>query len=298
MSNLPDLEALAVFARVAELRSFSAAALELQLSKATVSKAVARLEVRIGSRLLNRSSHRLALTDAGRRLQERALRMLAEAEAAEAECLAEAAAPRGLVRLAAPLSFGLLEVAPLLGTFLKRHPEVSLDLNLSDALVDLIGEGFDAALRIGVLKDSALIARRLRQIPMRVVGAPAYLGSRAAPGHPSELSDHPFLAYAYSGSGLTFEGPDGEIVRVRPGPGRLRATNGDALVHAVRAGVGLALLPEFIVAKGLAAGDLVALLPAWTAPAAALHLVTPPGGPRPPRVAALLAFLVETLHRD
>jgi len=289
---LPDLEGLAIFAKVAELRSFSAASAELGLSKPTVSKAVGRLEARLGTRLFNRTSRRLALTDAGRMLLERASRMLSEAEAAESEARAQSAVPRGRVRLAVPMSFGLQEVAPALPDFFARYPDISVDLHLSDATVDLIGEGFDLALRIAALADSSLLARRLCAVPRVVVAAPSYLTAHGTPKHPRDLTAHACLGYAYlpAADVWRFKNRAGEEIAVRTS-GPMRANNADALMPALLAGYGLAVQPTFLVRDALAQGRLAAVLTEWSPPEIALHLVMPPGGPRPARVEALAEFL-------
>src|ERR1700731_4578867 len=179
MARLPDLEGLAIFAKVAECRSFADAAVELRLSKATVSKAVSRIESRLGTRLIIRTARRFELTDAGRELAVRAAHILAEGEAAEDAAVAQATVLRGLVRLGVPMSFGVLHVAPQLPEFLAIFPEVSIDLHLSDAMVDIIGEGFDAAIRTAVLPGS--FARRLCEIPRYLVGSPDYLNKNGRP---------------------------------------------------------------------------------------------------------------------
>jgi DNA-binding transcriptional LysR family regulator len=298
MSKLPDLEGLAIFAKVAEARSFAAAASELSLSKATVSKAVSRVEQRLGGRLFNRTSRRLALTDLGQQLAQRASALLAEAEAVEAEAMDQSASPRGLIRLAAPMSFGLRMVAPILPDFLALYPEISVDLHLSDERIDLIGEGFDVALRIGALPDSSLRARQLCPVSRLVVGAPAYFERRGRPTHPAHLADHACLGYAYLATPdvWRFRNADGEEASVRPS-GPLRANNADAMMPALLAGLGIAVQPDFIVADALADGTLESVMPGWSMPGSALHLVTPPGGPRQARVEALIAYLAKALAK-
>jgi DNA-binding transcriptional LysR family regulator len=293
MAKLPDFEALAIFAKVVELRSFAAAASELALSKATVSKAVSRLEERLGARLFNRTSRRLALTDAGQRLAARAARLLADGEEAENETLAQSTAPRGLVRLAVPMSFGVKAVAPLLPEFLSQYPDVSIDLHLSDATVDLIGEGFDAGLRIARLPDSSLIARRLCGMPRYTVAAPSYLKRHGRPTHPMHLAEHKCFGYAYLSSNVWhYTNAAGEQASVRPA-GQLRVNNGEAVMPALIAGLGIADLPDFIVGEAIASGEVEVILKGWKQPEGAVHLVTPPGGPRPARVEVLAEFLTK-----
>src|ERR1700731_3021498 len=279
MSRLPDLEGLAIFARVAESHSFARAAAELKLSKATVSKAVSRIEARLRTRLINRTSRRFALTDAGRQLAVRAAHILAEGEAAEDAAVAQATIPRGLVRLAVPMSFGLLHVAPLLPEFLAIFPEVSIDLHLSDAMVDIIGEGFDAAIRIAVLPGSTLVARRVCEMPRYLVGSPSYLNKYGRPKHPLHLAQHRCLTHTVTTEVWHFT-KGAKSASVQPS-GPLRVNNGDAMMPALIAGTGLGILPEFILREALAADRLERLLPDWSLPSGAAYWIRPPGGPRP-----------------
>lgn len=299
MARLPDFEAMAIFAKVVELRSFASAAQELALSKATVSKAVSRLEERLGTRLFNRTSRRLALTDAGQRLSERAIRLLVDGEEAETEALAQSVVPRGLVRFAVPMTFGVKKIAQLLPAFLEQYPEVAIDLHLSDATVDLIGEGFDLAIRIAQLPDSSLIARRLGAIPRYTVAAPSYLKRHGRPTHPMHLAEHRCFGYAYLATAGVwhYTNAAGEQASVRPA-GQLRVNNGEAVLPAVIAGLGIADLPDFIIGEALAKGEVEIILKGWKQQEGAMHLLMPPGGPRPARVEVLADFLVKQLAKE
>lgn len=293
MPRLPDLEAWVLFAKVAQTSSFTRAADELGLSKATVSKAITRLEARIGTSLLNRTSRSLSLTEAGRHMATSAARILAEGETLEAEAMAQAVAPHGLVRLTAPMSFGLAHVAPILPELFRTYPDVSIDLHLADEVVDLVAGGFDIALRIAALPDSSLRARRICQIRRLLVGAPAYFERRGRPLHPDDLVHHACLGYAYlpTQDRWRFIHAAGEDVSVTP-RSQLRANNADALQPMLLAGMGLAVQPEFLISEDLAAGRLEIAMSDWSMPPIALNIVTPPGNFRPAGVTAVIEFLL------
>lgn len=296
MSLLPDFEGLAMFAKVAEERSFAAAARALGVSVATVSRGVARLEERLGARLLNRTSRQLALTEFGRTIADSALKIYREAEQAEGAAREMSARPRGLVRLAVPMSFGLRWVAPLMPAFFRDYPDVKIDLHLSDATVDLVGQGFDCALRIAVLPDSSLVARKLCPVAQIVVAAPAYLAARGTPRHPAELANHPCLGYAYRARSdvWRFTNAAGDEVVIKP-EGPLRVTNSDALLPTVLAGLAIAEFPEFIAADHIRAGELVPILEDWNLARGGLYFVTPSARTRPAKVEALADFFVRHL---
>ncbi len=295
MSRLPDFEALAMFARVAEEGSYAAAARTLGISVATVSRAVSRLEDRLGGRLFNRNSRRLALTEFGQSLAERAGQMFAEAERIEADGLETARRPRGTVKLAVPMSFGVRWVALLLPDFLELYPEVSIDLHLGDNQVDLIGDGIDAALRIAVLENSSLVVKQLAPVRRYIVAAPSYLVQHGRPDHPGELDVHHCLGYTLARRDVwQFTNAAGDEATITP-DGRLRATNVEALIPTVLAGAAVAELPEFIAADLIRSGQVEALLPGWIMAAGGLYFTTPTARARSARVEALSGFLAERL---
>ena len=276
-----------VFTRVAALGSFSAAGRALGLSQTGVTKHVAALEARLGTRLLHRTTRRLTLTEAGRTYLDACERILAEIAEAEAAVGAEGVEAHGTLRLNVPLSFGVREIAPALSDFSAAHPALTIELGLNDRRVDLIEEGWDLAVRIGALADSGLIARRLASCRLVACGAPGYFERHGRPRRPEDLKHHNCLGYTLSdASGWRF----GE--QAYPVSGTLRAPNGAALTAAAVAGLGLIYQPTFLVAQALRAGTLVALDLGAPCPVLPIHALMPPGR-RPAKTRAFVDFLAD-----
>lgn len=286
-----------MFAKVAEEGSFAAASRVMGVSVPTVSRAVARLEERLGGRLFNRTSRQLALTEFGASMAAKAGEIYRQAEEVESQAQDLSVQPRGQVRLAVPMSFGLRWVTPLMPQLMRQYPELSIDLHLSDASVDLIAEGFDAALRIAVLPDSSLVARRICAVTQYLVASPGYLEEHGHPTHPRDLATRRCLSYAYRSRSQVWRftrDDDGTEEDVVPN-GPLRVTNADALLPALLEGLAIAELPEFIAGEYLADGRLIALLPDWHMMRGGLYFVTPSARTRPVKIRALSDFFVKHL---
>ncbi|HYC05062.1 MAG TPA: LysR family transcriptional regulator [Azospirillaceae bacterium] len=293
------LEEMCLFARVAETRSFTAAAQKLGLSKSVASRRVAELEGRLGARLLNRTTRHISLTEAGEAFYKRCIRILADVEEAERAATDLHGAPRGLLKVAAPMSFGMLHLAKAVADFLETYPEIELAMELNDRFVDLVEEGYDVAVRIGRLKDSSLVARRLCPARRVVCASPGYLKRRGVPKVPEELAQHDCLVYTNNPQ------PDLWTFPTTPGPTapggsemrgvrvstRLSANNGDVLRAAAVAGQGIVVLPTFIVGEDLAAGRLEPVLLDWTVSDQGVHCVYPPGRNLSPKVRVFVDFL-------
>ncbi|ACO80887.1 transcription regulator pirR [Azotobacter vinelandii CA] len=291
-----QLEDMRLFVAVVDGGSFTAAAEALGLSKQFVSRRLMGLEARLGARLLNRSTRRLAVTPLGALYCERARRILDDVAEAEQAILQQRATPRGTLRLSAPMSFGTLHLGRLLPGFLERYPEVAVELELSDRRVDLLEEGYDMAVRIGELADSTLIARALAPLRMVTCASPAYLQRRGAPQTPEALREHDCLLYGHGKLVVWTYWRDGrpERVEVR---GRYRVNNGELVRDAALAGLGLAWLPTFIVGPELTAGTLLPVLEAFQGPPAKVYAVYPQHRQTSALIRAFTDYLYEALNR-
>ena len=292
---MPDrLTGLEVFAKVAAAGSLSAAGRAIGLSQTMVTKHLAALETRLGAKLFHRTTRRLSLTDAGRGYLESCERILAEIEAAEAAVAADRLEPRGLLRLNVPLVFGVRQIAPRLAEFARLHPHVTVELGLNDRQVDLAEEGWDLAIRIGNLRDSSLVARRLAPCRMALCASPAYLAAHGTPCTVADLAQHNCLGYtlAQAGADRWMMGRRSEINV--PISGNLRANNGDALLAAAIAGQGIIQQPTFILADAVRSGDLVRItLDHPPTEQLAVHAIYLPDRHPPAKVRAFIDFIAE-----
>jgi DNA-binding transcriptional LysR family regulator len=290
----PSLDLYVIFARVAETGGFSQAARGLGLSKATVSKAIAELERALGVQLIARTTRRLALTEPGERVLRRAQRIAEEAEGALEDATEARTAPRGRLKIAAPLTFSEMYLAPILPEFLKAYPDIELELSLDDRTIDLIGGGFDAALRIGDMPDSSLAARTLAPVRLHVIASPAYWAARGKPARPEELAMHACIRYANlpTAGVWRFQGPDGGAI-LAPVSGPLCVNSGTVEIAALCAGVGAARLPDFMIWRDVAAGRLETALESFAPPPLHLHLLSPHGRSPPRRLKVFSDLLVD-----
>ena len=275
MDRFADIEALVA---VVESGSFSAAADRLGIAKSALSRRISLLEKRLDARLLNRTTRQLSLTDAGRAFYDRAVRLLHDLEEAEQEVASEHATLGGKLKVAAPLSFGLMHLKPIVNAFLHDHEGVRIELDLNDRQIDLVEEGIDMAIRIGRLADSTLIARRLNDISRVTVASPDYLQAHGTPGHPHDLVLHSGLRYTNISrrDAWTFINSADERINVNV-PERFRTNNGLMLADVAKAGLGIATLPTYEVYQSIEAGRLVPLLTDWRYADLGLYLVYPPG---------------------
>ena len=288
-----DLNSMAVFARVVEAQGFSSAARRLGLSKSAVSKHIAQLEDRIGARLLHRTTRRLRLTDVGAAFYERCARILAEAEEAELAVSHMSTAPRGTLRVSAPVSFGGRFLAKPMAEFARAYPELRVELVANDRVVDLVDEGYDVAIRIGRLADSSLIAKRLCPMPGYIVASPAYLAEHGTPEVPADLTKHNCALYSLATAGDVYPFRDGEREGVVKIDGTIRANNGDVLMECVRQGVCLAFMPAFLCGCDLREGRLVEVLKDYRSASGAVHAVYPHNRHLSAKVRVFVDFLVD-----
>jgi DNA-binding transcriptional LysR family regulator len=283
-----DLEDVHTFLEVADAGGVSPAARRLGLSKSIVSRRLARLEEALGVQLLSRTTRGAALTEGGATFREHAARIAVELETAQ-EAISPAGDLRGLLRIAAPLSFGPMHLAPLFAELARRHPMLRVHVAYSDRFVDLVGEGFNAAVRMGYLPDSSLVARRICVIHGKFVASPSYIAAHGAPQTPDDLLGHEALMQGTETWRLVDRG---KTILLHP-RGRFKADNGEALLAAALAGLGVAALPDLMIEPHLASGALTAVLSDYPPPEAGLYVVRPAGDFTPRKVRVLTEILLE-----
>ena len=287
-----------VFAAVVDAGSFVNASEALDLSKAAVSRIVADLETRLGVRLLHRTTRRQSLTAEGERFHARSKELLAAVDEAEAEVTERSGRAVGLLKVSAPVSFGLLHLAPLWADFMRQHPELELEVNLSDRIVDVVDEGIDLAVRIARLRNSTLVSRQLSSTRLVLCASKRYLRKRGMPQHLEDLAQHDVLAYSLLAMGDTWEfaGPDGPMsVRVKP---RLRTNSGDTCRAVALRHEGIILQPTFMVHEDLQSGALVEVLPRYRSVELGIYAVYPTRKHLLPKVRLLIDYLSGALAKQ
>jgi DNA-binding transcriptional LysR family regulator len=283
-----EIEDIQAFVAVADAGGLTPAAHRLGVSKSVVSRRLARLEKSLGATLLTRTTRGASLTEAGATFREHATRIAGEADAAR-DAISPDGTVRGRLRVSAPLSFSATHFAPVLAELATRYPELEIQASFSDRTVDLAAEGFDAAIRLGILDDSNLVARRIASFGGKLVASPAYLEKHGTPRTPDELLTHAAV------NRINDEWPlqhAGRVIMVHP-RARFTADNGAALVPAVLAGLGISLLPDFLIHDHLASGALVAVMADYPMPEAGVYVVRPPGGSASCKVRVLIDIMVE-----
>jgi DNA-binding transcriptional LysR family regulator len=291
MDRLTEMEA---FVTIVDQGGFTDAARKLGVSKSAVSKHISALEARLGARLLNRTTRRISPTEIGLAYYDRAKTVLSSASEADEMVSAMQTSPRGELRVSAPVSFGTTHLAPATADFLTMFPDVSVNMVFDDRFVELVAEGFDMAIRIGHLADSSLRARKLAEARIFMLASPGYLDRAGVPKRPEDLAEHSLLHYSNMSNGNAWKVrlKSGEERMIR-GTGRFTANNGEALMKAAEAGVGIVVIPSFIAAKALAAGTVVPVMPEIELDRLGIYAVHPPGRFAPPKVRAYIDFLAE-----
>jgi DNA-binding transcriptional LysR family regulator len=287
-----EMDDMRCFVEVVECGGFNRAATRLGISKSIVSRRIAKMEADLGTRLLSRTTRGISPTEAGLEFKARCERILAEFDGAREALAQHNGEVVGRLRLSVPLSFGIRHVAPVLSALAERHPRLELDVAFSDRIVDLIGDRFDAAIRIGALRDSSLVARRIAPVRSFVVASPAYLASRGLPRTPADLTAHECLIYTGS-TNADWQFRSGKrFITIRPS-GRLRSDSGETILQWAAAGLGIAHAPSFLLAEPIEDGALQPLLLDYPTPEIGIYVVRPPGAHVPGKVRVLIDTLVE-----
>ena len=290
MDRLTEKEA---FATVVDQGGFTDAAKKMGISKSAVSKHVSSLEARLGARLLNRTTRRVSPTEIGLAYYDRARRVLSDAGEADALVASMHSAPTGLLRLSVATDFGVNHLSPILGDFLQKYPDIPVNMVLNNRYVQLISEGFDMAIRMGDLEGSSLRARKLTETQMRMIAAPSYFEKHGRPARLDDLNTHKLLHYSNQASGNAWKitAPSGEERQIRSA-GWLSVNDGQSLLNACIAGLGIAYLPSFLYANAMEQGQVVDVMPDLPVESTGIYAVYPPGRFTQPKVRAFIDFLV------